>query len=182
MPRTWTNSMFIEPALAFYILLIANKLKPKSSYGHDDISIKLLTQTLDNIIQPVTHIINRSFDTGIVPNEMKMVNVIPVYKSSYPSLLKNYRPVSLLTAFCKLIETLMFNKFISFLNSNNTLFQHQYGFRSKHSTIHPIIRLLNHCAEVTNQGNPEFTLAISCDLSKVFGVINHDILLFKLYS
>ena len=130
MPRSVSNSMFIEPVLLSEVLLIANKLKPKLSYGHDDISTKLLKQTIYNIILPITHIINRSFDTDIVPNEMKIAKVIPIYKSSDPSLLKNYRPVSLLTAFSKLIEKLIFNKLISFLNFNNTLFKHQYGFRS----------------------------------------------------
>ena len=94
---------------------------------------------------------------------MKIAKVIPIYKSSDPSLLNNYRPLSLPTAFSKLIEKLMFNSLISFLNSNNTLLKHQYGFRSKLSTIHPIIHLFTHCAEVTNQMNPEFTLAIFCE-------------------
>ena len=182
MPRPVLNSMFIEPVLPSDVLSVATKLKPKSSCGHDDISTKLLKQTLDYIIQPITHIINRSFDTGIVPREMKIAKVIPIHKSSDPSLLKNYRPVSLLTAFSKLFEKLMFNKLISFLNGNNILFKHQYGFRSKHSTLHPIIHLLNHCAEVTNQAEPEFILAIFCDLSKAFDVISHDILLHKLNS
>ena len=73
---------------------------------------------------------------------MKIAKVIPIYKAADPSLLKNYRPVSLLTAFSKLIETLMFNKLIYFLNSNSALYKHQYGFRAKHSTVHPIIHLL----------------------------------------
>ena len=94
--------------------------------------------------------------------------------------LNNYRPISLLPVFSKLLEKIMFDKVMGFLTSHNILYRHQYGFRPKHSTIHPIIRLLNQCAEANNEETPEFTLAILCDLSKAFDVINHEILLQKL--
>ena len=180
MPKSLENSIFLSAVAPSEVLNFSKKLKPKLSSGHDDISTKLLKETIENILEPMTHIINQSIATGIVPKEMKIAKVIPIYKSADPSILKNYRPISLLPAFSKLLEKIMYDKLLNFLTAKNVLYKHQYGFRSKHSTIHPIIHLLNHCASSASKPDPEFTLAVLCDLSKAFDVIDHDILLTKL--
>ena len=89
---------------------------------------------------------------------MKIAKVVPIFKSNQ-SLLKNYRPISLLSAFSKVLERAMYNQLMTFLTTNNILYKHQYGFRPNHSTIHPIIHLLDHCGEVTSKSSPEYTLA-----------------------
>ena len=74
--------MFLEPVPTSDVLKTAVKLKNKTSPGYDGISTKLLKESMYLIINPITHIINRSFDTGIVPHEMKMAKVVPIYKAS----------------------------------------------------------------------------------------------------
>ena len=106
--------------------------------------------------------------------------MLPIHKSSNPNELTNYRPISLLPVFSKLVEKIMFIKVMSFLDANQILYKHQYGFRGKHSTIHPIIHLLNECAEANNSNPNKYTISIFCDLLKAFDVISHDILLKKL--
>ena len=142
------------------IITVANKLKPKLSSGHDDISTKLLKETIHIIIQPLTHVLNQSLLMGIVPDQLKVAKVIPIYKKSERSQLKNYRPVSLLPAFSKILEKLMYNKMLTFLNKNKILYEHQYGFRTKHSTVHPILHLLNQCAKVNDHIPHQHTLSV----------------------
>ena len=85
----------------------AIQLKPKTSSGIDEISTKLLMDTVEKVIEPIAYIINKSLDTGIIPDYLKIAKVIPIYKSSDQSL-KYYRPISLLAAFSKLLEKIMY--------------------------------------------------------------------------
>jgi retron-type reverse transcriptase len=93
-------------------------------------------------------------------------------------LVDNYRPISLLCNFSKVLEKIMCNRLTKFLNDNKVLSNSQYGFRRKHSTIHPIIHLLNEVTKAST--SKKYTLAIFCDLRKVFDTCNHEILIKKL--
>ncbi len=174
------GSIYVEPVTQLEILKIVNRLKAKTSFGHDEIPTKIVKKTIFNILQPLTYIINRSLDKGIFPDKLKIAKIIPIYKSLDPTLQKNYRPVSLLPTFSKIYEKVMFNKLLSYLNSNNMFYKHQYGFRPNCSTIHPILHLLNECASSSNAIPKAPVLSILCDLSKAFDVIDHKILIRKL--
>jgi hypothetical protein len=172
--------MFVEPVNTSDILNVVIKMKGKTSSGHDHIPMKIVKSSIHIIQDALTHIINRSHMTGLIPSPLKIAKVVPVYKSGDDTKLNNYRPISLLPSFSKIFEKIVFNKICKFFNSKNLFYKHQYGFRSNHSTIHPLIHLLNDCAEASNGTPKETTLVVLCDLSKAFDVINRDILLNKL--
>lgn len=70
-----------------------------------------------------------------MPDNFKVAKVIPVHKNGPTTLLNNYRPISLLSAFNRILEKLMYKRLINFLDKHCILNEAQFGFRSNHSTI-----------------------------------------------
>ena len=94
---------------------IINNLKHKDSCGQDGLSSSLLIQLKHILTKPLTIIINQSLKSGIFPDKLKIAKVIELYKIDDPSVLGNYRPISLLPAISKLFERGLFNQIHDFL-------------------------------------------------------------------
>ena len=90
----------------------------------------------------------------------------------------NYRPISLLSSFSKILEKLVALRLMSYLSENNILSKWQFGFRSGHSTSHPLVHFLNKITDALNK--KKHSIAIFCDLKKAFDTCDHHILLSKL--
>ena len=129
----------MDPTTPSNIIDAASKIKPKNSLDVNNISTKMLKYTINDIATPMSHIINLTFTTGIIPDGMKITNIIPIFKSGDKFSFNNYRPISILPAFSKIMEKIMHIRLSSFLNSTKQYYKHQYGFRKGHSTLHPVL-------------------------------------------
>ena len=76
----------------------------------------------------------------MVPDDLKIAKIIPVYKSDDKKIVSNYRPISVLPAFSKILEKLVYNRLLDFINQHNLLSKDQYGFRKKHIHVYGINR------------------------------------------
>ena len=160
------------------ILNIINSLDNKSSSGCDGVSNTMIKSLKNELYRPLTLIINQMLHTGIYPNAFKIAKVIPIFKKGDPSLLTNYRPISLLPTLSKIFERAIFTQLYSFFITNNILCEQQYGFRAGHSTELAATKLIDHTYEQMDQQKTPGHIYI--DLSKAFDTLNFDILLSKL--
>ena len=123
------NSFFISPTTAEEIEAEITKLKFSKATGPFSIPVTILKILKTVISKPLEVLFNASFETGMVPDNFKLANVIPVFKKGSQTCLSNYRPISLLSVFNKLLEKLMCNRLIDFLEKKKVFFDNHFGFR-----------------------------------------------------
>ena len=121
---------------------------------------------------------NISFATGIFPDEMKIAEIIPIYKTGAKDEFNNYRPISLLSQFSKFFEKLFDDRLEQFICRNNILTDCQIGFRTGRSSSMAIVNLME---KITNSfDNKKAVISVFIDLKKAFDTIDYTILLQKL--
>ena len=160
------------------VIKVINNLKPKPTSGVDNLSNKLLKEIKDIIAEPLSIVINQSFQHGIFPNKLKIAKVIPVYKKGENNIFDNYRPISILPSVSKVFERVIHNQLHDFLTTSKMYYKSQYGFRKMHSTELATLELIDRV--ITKMDLNETPLNIYIDLSKAFDTLNHQILLDKL--
>lgn len=173
-------SFFLTATNENEIIKIVNACKNKKSTDWSDLDMSIIKKVIHHIAKPLAYICNLSFESGEFPTLMKIAKVVPIHKGGDSHQLNNYRPISILPQFSKILEKLFDARLESFIDKHNLLSDCQYGFRKNRSTAHALIDLTE---EVTNNiDNSLFTIGIFIDLQKAFDTIDHGILLKKLLN
>ena len=155
-----------------------NELKADKAFGPAEIHPKLLKELVDIVSRPLTIIFNKSLEEGMVPSDWKHASVSPIFKKGARNIAVNYRPISLTSIVCKILESIIKEHILSHLINENLITKNQYGFIPGRSTTTQLLHYLNSCIETMVEKN--VTDAIYFDFSKAFDTVPHRRLLHKL--
>lgn len=150
------------------------------STGLDNIPARFIKDGASALVKPITYLVNLSITSGIVPDELKLARVKPLFKKNSRLEIGNYRPVSILCIISKILEKAVYKQLETHLIDHNLLYQFQSGFRSSYSTDTCLIHLFDHIKKQTSKGL--FTGMVMIDLQKAFDTVDHRILCHKLRS
>ena len=137
----------------------------------------IVKNTIDLNSEPICSFDNFSIETGIVPDQLKIAHIIPIYKSGVNNLFTNYRPISVLPVFPKVLEKAVYNRLMNYIDINHILFSNQYGFRKNHSMSLALISLYDKISAAFDAN--KHTVGIFLDSSKAFDTVDHTILISK---
>ena len=131
-----------------------NNLKPFSAPGPDGIQAKLLKDFSGVLSGPLCKIFNKSMQEGIVPDDWRNAHVTPIYKKGSKSSPGNYRPVSLTSIPCKVMESLIKDVITKHLTDNLLIRTSQHGFMSKRSTTTNLLQFMETITKNFDDGHP----------------------------
>ena len=156
----------LVPETPIFDSAMTQSLSVNKACGHDNITAKLIRDAAEFIAKPLSYISNVSFLTGKVPSLLKIAKVIPIYKKGDRDDPSNYRPISILSIFAKILEKLVNSRLLEFLEVNDVFYKHQYGFRKKYSTKLSLINLINDVIRSMDKGKVTVHVGVFIDSKK----------------
>ena len=178
LPRRTESSINIVNIIEEAVLKKLSNLHVGKSQGPDQLHPRLLKELASLLVKPITALFQASLNSGIVPDDWKKAYVSPIYKKGSKCLAVNYRPVSLTSILCKVMESMVREAVLDHLLLDNLLTQKQYGFLSGRSTALQLLHYLDRCADTVARGGT--VDAIYLDFSKAFDTVPHRRLIGKL--
>ena len=172
------KSFFVKPTDKEEIATLIKKIDISKSPDIYGIPPKLVKLSCECISQNLTLIFNSSFQNGVFPDKLKLACITPIFKGGSLLIISNYRPVSVLPIFSKLLEKLMQSRLVDFLYKNNVIYENQFGFQKGKSTSLAILDVYSKVIDAFE--NRHHTCSVFLDFAKAFDTVNHKILLAKL--
>ena len=149
-----------------------------NSCGTDDISTLFIKLSIDYSVHAITEIINASLKFNYFPRRWKKARIKPIPKCQYPKELTDFRPISLLIVFSKILEKLVAEQMKSYFEENQLFDTFQSAYREHHSTTTALLEIME-CINAA-MDNSEITILTLLDYSKAFDCANHKLIIAKL--
>ena len=154
------------------------KLNVNKSCGPDNIHPFVLQATANATCIPLEHIFNKSLITGECPMDWRTANVTPIHKKGDRTLPSNYRPVSLTSQVCKVMESIVREHLLEHLKRNNILSDRQHGFRQGRSCLTNLLETLESWTKILDDDDGIDVAYL--DFRKAFDLVSHQHLLYKM--
>ena len=145
------------------------QLNTSKSKGPDGIPAKVLTSCTPELAPVLNKLFQLSYSVGIFPSSWKLAHVFPIPQKGDKSDPSNYRPIAITSLISKAMDTIITKQLLAFLETNNLLSDHQYGFRQARSTGD----LLAYAVHTWSSALESYgeSRVISLDISKAFDLI-----------
>ena len=111
--------------------------------GHDEINFNEIRSCFGELCEPLQYLFNLAFGKSIFSGDLKVTKVTPIFKVESNTELSNYRAISVLPCFSKILECVMYNRLCKYLLDSNILYKKQFAFQKGHSTDHGILELVD---------------------------------------
>ena len=155
-------------------------LNPDKSSGPDGIHPKVLRECAMVLDHPLYLLFNKSVEDGKIPQDWKTANISPIHKKGSKSEVGNYRPISLTSCICKVLERLIRKSLLEHLFNNELISERQHGFLPGRSCSTQLLEMMDYCTEILDRGGSMDIIYF--DLAKAFDSVPHRRLLEKLGS
>ena len=169
------GQLFVTPEM---IARKIKKMKDNKSPGVDGIPPKLLKEIVEQFSTPLAKLFNLSLEEGIVPSEWKEVNITPLFKKGSRNKPDNYRPVSLTSVVCKLLETLIRDHMVEFPVKYKLINTSQHGFLKARSCLTNLLCFFEENTKWVDDGSSVDVVYL--DFQKAFDKVPHQRWLLKL--